>query len=361
QDETWVLWDRQLIDDELYSLWSQFAAGVRIFVLSDSCHSGTVTRVLLAKDMFQVATKSRAEPKFRVVTREDRSRYFDNDPKIRAAGETAQWCAGPSERAIVQATVLLISGCQDDQLSADGTANGLFTEKVKQVWNNGGFAGDYRKFWTDIRAQMPPQQLPNYFVIGAANPSFELQKPFTIGSSSAVTPAGSVHPTIRRGDRNAHVTELQQRLVAHGYPVTIDGIFGGGTEAQVMAFQRDNGLMADGIVGANTWAALDAAPSGSSSPAASGGSSGPSSTASNHPTLRLGSQGPAVKHLQQLLIGDGATLMADGFFGNKTASAVRAFQASHGLAADAVVGPETWAALEPPGMCTKSVDELVTA
>lgn len=29
RDETWVLWDRQLIDDELYSLWGSFKPGVR--------------------------------------------------------------------------------------------------------------------------------------------------------------------------------------------------------------------------------------------------------------------------------------------------------------------------------------------
>ena len=44
QDETWCLYDGQLIDDELYFELSRFAAGVRILVLSDSCHSGTVTR-----------------------------------------------------------------------------------------------------------------------------------------------------------------------------------------------------------------------------------------------------------------------------------------------------------------------------
>ena len=44
QDETWVLFDRQLIDDELYELWRSFAPDVRIIVLSDSCHSGTATR-----------------------------------------------------------------------------------------------------------------------------------------------------------------------------------------------------------------------------------------------------------------------------------------------------------------------------
>ena len=44
QDETWVLYDRMMVDDELYNLLARFKSGVRIFVLSDSCHSGTVIR-----------------------------------------------------------------------------------------------------------------------------------------------------------------------------------------------------------------------------------------------------------------------------------------------------------------------------
>ena len=43
-DETWCLFDGQLIDDELYFELTKFKKGVRIIVLSDSCHSGTVTR-----------------------------------------------------------------------------------------------------------------------------------------------------------------------------------------------------------------------------------------------------------------------------------------------------------------------------
>ena len=43
-DETWCLFDGQLIDDEMYLELSGFAEGVRVVVLSDSCHSGTVTR-----------------------------------------------------------------------------------------------------------------------------------------------------------------------------------------------------------------------------------------------------------------------------------------------------------------------------
>ena len=46
QDETWCLYDGELIDDELYTELGRFEPGVRIFVLSDSCHSGTVTKAM---------------------------------------------------------------------------------------------------------------------------------------------------------------------------------------------------------------------------------------------------------------------------------------------------------------------------
>ena len=72
-----------------------------------------------------------------------------------------------------------------------------------------------------------------------------------------------VHPTLRRGDIGEAVRQMQVLLIAAGYPVGTsgaDGIFGSGTESGVLAFQADNGLIADGICGPKTWAALDGAP-----------------------------------------------------------------------------------------------------
>ena len=58
------------------------------------------------------------------------------------------------------------------------------------------------------------------------------------------------------GDRGPDVLALQRRLNALGARLEEDGEFGTGTRAAVMAFQGSNGLRPDGVVGANTRAAL---------------------------------------------------------------------------------------------------------
>lgn len=64
--------------------------------------------------------------------------------------------------------------------------------------------------------------------------------------------------TFKLGSRGSGVTYLQQRLTAKGYGVgAIDGIFGIKTLEAVKAFQAENSLVVDGIVGSKTWAKLD--------------------------------------------------------------------------------------------------------
>ena len=68
--------------------------------------------------------------------------------------------------------------------------------------------------------------------------------------------------TLKRGDKGEDVKELQKELINLGYPLPrygADGDFGKETEAAVKAFQGDNGLKADGVVGEKTWTALEKA------------------------------------------------------------------------------------------------------
>lgn len=62
---------------------------------------------------------------------------------------------------------------------------------------------------------------------------------------------------LRQGSRGGEVKEVQQRLKKWGYySGAVDGIFGSGTKKAVIAFQKKNGLTADGIVGKATYKAL---------------------------------------------------------------------------------------------------------
>ena len=88
--------------------------------------------------------------------------------------------AGGEPKGAILATVLLISGCQDNQLSMDGSRNGAFTGALKRTWNNGAFSGNYKRFHEAIVDRLPPTQTPNYLVVGATNLAFEAQSPFSL-------------------------------------------------------------------------------------------------------------------------------------------------------------------------------------
>ena len=62
---------------------------------------------------------------------------------------------------------------------------------------------------------------------------------------------------LRQGSTGGEVKEVQRRLKKWGYyNGSVDGVFGAGTRAAVIAFQKKNGLTADGVVGKATYQAL---------------------------------------------------------------------------------------------------------
>ncbi|MBE5747667.1 MAG: spore cortex-lytic enzyme [Clostridiales bacterium] len=62
---------------------------------------------------------------------------------------------------------------------------------------------------------------------------------------------------LRQGAKGNEVKEVQRRLKKWGYyNGSVDGVFGAGTRAAVVKFQKKNGLTADGVVGAATYKAL---------------------------------------------------------------------------------------------------------
>ncbi len=192
QDETWCLYDGQLIDDELYFELARFASGVRILVLSDSCHSGSVTRDRPPPPVpgqrpklmpAAVAMRVYAEHKaFYDKLQRDVAQAAGTDTSVDPDTALAQVAASPRLTAIVKnfkPSVVLISGCQDNQTSMDGDHNGAFTEQVLATWNHGAFTGSYGVFHARVKGAMLPTQTPNLFTLGKTG-AFLAQTPFTV-------------------------------------------------------------------------------------------------------------------------------------------------------------------------------------
>lgn len=165
-DETWCCYDRQLVDDELFEAFTHFRDGVRVIVLSDSCHSGTVTRTF--SDGIPLNTRC-LPPSIARATFARNSQLY----------QRVQATTHPRTEANVRASVILISACQDHELAIDGPKNGAFTAALKSIWNDGKFRGRYSSLCSEAGKNLASQR-PNYLLVGETNEEFETQKPFTI-------------------------------------------------------------------------------------------------------------------------------------------------------------------------------------
>ncbi|KYG30604.1 peptidoglycan-binding protein [Alkalihalobacillus trypoxylicola] len=178
-------------------------------------------------------------------------------------------------------------------------------------------------------------------------------------SSQNVSSNVASNSILRNGSRGGAVTTLQNQLSSQGYyKISIDGIYGNGTAQAVRNFQKDHNLTVDGIAGPQTMNALankvggNSSNSGSSnsnsgsSNSNSGSSSNSNSSSSNSSILRVGVSGQAVTNLQSQLRSVGVfNQEPTGYYGKDTESAVRSFQRTHGLTADGIAGPKTFAKL----------------
>lgn len=204
QDEQIVLYDQRLLDDQLYSLWTRFNAGVRILFTADSCNSGTVAQA--PADSPEAPAINPGEAEAPADTGDD-GFFSDTEPvldedgsprlvrllpravrnaherKFQAVYSAIRFLlpARADTLSAVKASLIQLSACQDFEEALDGKRNGLFTRMLREVWDGGAFQGTYRQFFEAIEARTVPfRQHPNFFRVGVTSPAFEAQRPFTI-------------------------------------------------------------------------------------------------------------------------------------------------------------------------------------
>lgn len=172
-DETWCLYDRQLIDDELFDSFGKFNEGVRILIFSDSCHSGSVAK---NADTVTLHTSSdpAAIPRARVAPLDVLMRTYNSH---KAAYDIIQ-APLTTRQEDIKAYVIQFGACQDDELAMEVQGNGMFTAQLQQVMTQP--VNSYTELFSAIETGFNGRQHPNLFHYGNKAYSFLAQAPFSI-------------------------------------------------------------------------------------------------------------------------------------------------------------------------------------
>lgn len=177
QDEMLCALGGNISDDDLATCWKKFKPGVRIVMLSDSCHSGTnyyfapidigLNEVPFGNNNKKVKQVKNAKPI-----------NFANT-KLAADG--------------MQAQLIHFGACSDDQLANADPAGGDFTIALTMIWEakRGNFPG-YERFYDEVKKELPgvlkirhgnemQLQHPQYSEFGPVDAAFRNSKPFSLG------------------------------------------------------------------------------------------------------------------------------------------------------------------------------------
>lgn len=204
KDETIVLSDKLMVDNVLRrKLWPKFQAGVRVVMVSDSCHSGTV---FMAPPPLIPPGGNNGVAAVAVSSVADSGMYRMVDPKtqggkrpvkkqfgIRAIPDAmaelhfaslssfydevrASLPAG-EQAPEIPARVLLLGACNDDETTLDGSPNGVYTQALLDVWRTNG-SKTYTELWNGIKAELTGQN-PAKMSVGQS-PAFDDTEAFKI-------------------------------------------------------------------------------------------------------------------------------------------------------------------------------------
>lgn len=128
------------------------------------------------------------------------------------------------------------------------------TSSASGVVANGGCVA--KKSYSLSYSRIAGYGRPNYSIVG--NATSTTNKVITATKTGGKTVNITLNQ-LQKGDKGKQVMTLQRLLQGFGFSVGsagIDGELGNDTIAGVKAFQKGNGLIADGVVGEKTWTAL---------------------------------------------------------------------------------------------------------
>lgn len=150
---TYDIEDNQIVDDELRELFTDLPDGVSLTVISDSCHSGNVTRVAVSDILPGAGPNDDRRVRFLNPL------YWRPEEKPRSSVIPDAAGAVPRKRqAYPQSTMshVLLSGCMDVEVSydamIDGAYHGAMSYHALKIINDAGYKITYQ----ELAAQLVP-------------------------------------------------------------------------------------------------------------------------------------------------------------------------------------------------------------
>jgi len=286
-----------------------------------------------------------------------------------SSARTARPTATPTRKPTATPKPTAVPSYENTYLE-NGQSNNKVTQMQNRLISLGYLEGNASGRFCDITemAVISFQTRNSLDTDGVAGPG-TLQKLYSSSARKASGAVGVIGVSLKKGDENSDAVRLlQSKLKSYGfYSGNVDGDFGQGTEDSVKAFQRANGLTADGKAGASTLTKLFAGSVNTSGGNVSSNNSvnTPRKTPTPTPkkastptpnayvrvterpngeyfTLEQGMMGDPVTKLQRALRNAGYYNGAiDGYYGEGTVEAVKRYQQAKGLKKDGKAGPAT--------------------
>lgn len=165
------LWDHGVItDDELFTIFSARNYGARVVFISDSCHSGTVSR-LAGPMSWHVVDRQDTGEGWQSITAPTRLvRYLAPETYMQGAQLRRALQIGYGRASRSRTSALLLAGCRDTEYSYDAwfpganggaqRANGAFSRVAIDCLRTMPVIATYRDWVTEIRRTLPSQDYP---------------------------------------------------------------------------------------------------------------------------------------------------------------------------------------------------------
>jgi len=148
RDQSWCLYDRAVIDDELRRrCWPKFADGVRVVVVIDACHSFSSPWYVDMLSACQLSDRFPSSPRIRALPQQTAALTIRQNWQFYMDILDAL-----PESVVPKAIIGSMAACLDDENALDGKPHGLFTQALLETWNYGKFTGTHSELMSKVSA-----------------------------------------------------------------------------------------------------------------------------------------------------------------------------------------------------------------